>query len=128
MANALSSKRPKEVWKVIHRDLHPSPKPLREDPEKRNRYFISTAARTLGTKPDSTHDLLELVRSFPDQADELFTFAIRNVSKGEVLKEISCLRSDCSTGVDQIPVKFVKLASDYLCGPLTYIITSCINT
>ena len=56
LANALSSKRPKEVWKVIHRVLHPSPKPLCEDPEKLNRYFISTAARTLGTKPDSTHD------------------------------------------------------------------------
>ena len=53
MANALSSKHPKEAWKVIHRVLHPSPKPLREDPEKLNRYFISTAARTLGTKPDA---------------------------------------------------------------------------
>ena len=128
LANALSSKRPKEVWKVIHRVLHPSPRPLREDPEKRNRYFISTAARTHRTNSDSTHDLPELVRSFPDQADELSTFALRNVSRGEVLKEISCLRSDCSTGVDQIPVKFVKQASDYLCGPLTYIINCCINT
>ena len=128
LAIALSSKRPKEVWKVIHRVLHPSPKPIREDPEKLNRYFISTATRTLGTKPDSTHDLLDLVRSFPDQADEFSTFALRNVSRGEVLKEISRLRSDCSTGVDQIPVKFVKLASDYLSGPLTYIINSCINT
>ena len=130
LANALLSKRPKEVWKVTHRVLHPSPKPLCEDPEKLNRYFISTAARTLGTKPDSTHDLLDLVRSFPDQADELSTFALRNVSRSEVLKEISRLhvRSDCSTGVDQIPVKLVKLASDYLSGPLTYIINSCINT
>ena len=116
------------MWKLIHRVLHPSPKPLREDPEKLNRYFISTAARKLGTKADSTHDLLDLVRSFPDQADELSTFALRNVSRSEVLKEISRLRSDCSTGVDQIPVKLVKLASDYLSGPLTYIINSCINT
>ena len=121
VANALSSRRPKEV-------PSPSPKPLREDPEKLKRYFISTATRTLGKKPDSTHDLLDLVRSFPDQTDELSTFAVRNVSRGEVLKEISRLRSDCSTGVDQIPVKFVKLASDYLSGPLTYIINSCINT
>ena len=128
MANALSSRRPKEVWKVIHRVLHPSPKPLREDPEKLNRYFISTATRTVGTKPDSTHDLLDLLRSFPDQADELSTFVLRNVSRNEVLKEISRLRSDCSTGTDQIPDKFVKLVSDYLSGPLTYIINSCINT
>ena len=127
MANALSSRRPKEVWKVIHRVLHPSPKPLREDPEKLNRYFISTATTTLVAKPDSTHDSLDLVRSFPDKADELSTFVLRNVSRDEVLKEISRLRSDCSTGIDQIPVKFVKLARDYLAGPLTYIINSCIN-
>ena len=113
---------------MIHRVLHPSPKPLREDPEKLNRYFISTATRTFGTKPDSTHDLLDLVRSFPDLADELSTFVLRNVSRDEVLKEISRQRSDCSTGIDQIPVKFVKLASDYLYGPLTYIINSRINT
>ena len=109
----------------MHRVLHPRPKPLREDPEKLRRYFVSTATRTLGTKPDSTHDLLDLVRSFPDQADELSTFVLRNVSKDEVLKEISLLRSDCSTGINQIPV---KLASDYLFGPLTYTINSSINT
>ena len=45
LANALLSRRPKEVCKVIDRVLHPSPKPLREDPEKLNRYFISTAHR-----------------------------------------------------------------------------------
>ena len=60
LANALSSSRPKEVWNVIHRVLHPSPKILREDPEKLNRYFIFTATGTLGTKPDTTHDLLDL--------------------------------------------------------------------
>ena len=113
---------------MIHRVLHPSSKPLRENPEKMNRYFISTATRTLGTKPDSTHDLLDLVRSFPDQADELSSFALGNVSRDEVLKEISRLRSDCSTGIDQIPVKFIKLASDCLSGALTFIINSCINT
>ena len=32
---------------------------------------------------------------------------------GEVLKEISLLRSDCSTGVDQIPVKYVKQVGDF---------------
>ena len=108
---------------MIHPVLHPSLKPLREDPEKLNRYFISTATRTLGTKPDSIHDLLDL---FPTRLMNCPHFALRNVSRGEVLKQTSRLRSDCSTGVDQIPVKFVKLASDYLSGPLTYIINSCI--
>jgi len=78
------------------------------------------------TKPDSTHDLLDLVRSFPYQADKLSTFALRNVSRGEVL--VFHLRCDCLLGVDQISEKFVKLASDNFSGPLTYIINCCINT
>ena len=87
------------------------------------------ATRTLGTKPDSTQDSLDLVWSFSHQADELSTFVLRNVPRDEVLKEISRLRSDCSSSIiDQIPVKFVKLAREYLAGPLTYIINSCINT
>lgn len=31
---APSSKRPKDVWKVVHRILHPSPKPLQADPDR----------------------------------------------------------------------------------------------
>ena len=37
LSKALFSKRPKEVWKVIHRILNPSPKPLRENPDELNR-------------------------------------------------------------------------------------------
>ena len=49
--NALSSKRSKEVWKIIHRVLHPNLKSLRADPNELNKYFISIATRTLGAKP-----------------------------------------------------------------------------
>ena len=44
----------------------------------------------------------------------------------EVEKEIDKLPSDTSTGIDQIPVKFVKLAKVEISGPLTYIINRCI--
>ena len=44
----LSSKKPKEVWKVIHRILHPNPKRLAFDPNKLNKFFAATAERTLG--------------------------------------------------------------------------------
>ena len=39
---ALSSKRPKEVWWVVHRDIHPSPRPFLADPDQLNCYFIKT--------------------------------------------------------------------------------------
>lgn len=46
---ALSSKRPKDVWKVIHRILNPSPRPLRADPNQLNSHFASTSERITGT-------------------------------------------------------------------------------
>ena len=43
-------------------------------------------------------------------------------------QEVNKLRSDTSTGMDQIPVKFVKLAKDYISGPITHVINRCIVT
>ena len=49
------------------------------------------------------------------------------VSHREVLSEIDKLRSDTSTGIDDTPVKFVKLAKEHLASPLQYIINNCIT-
>lgn len=46
----------------------------------------------------------------------------------KVEKEIDKLRSDTSTGIDQISVKFVKLAKVHISGPLTHLINRCIAT
>lgn len=35
---------------------------------------------------------------------------------------------DCSTGVDQIPMKFIKPVEKDLAGPLTYIVNTCIES
>ena len=39
---ALSSKRPKQVLRVIHRVLNSSTSPPRADPDQLNKYFIAT--------------------------------------------------------------------------------------
>ena len=44
-----------------------------------------------------------------------------------MLHEIKSLRSDCSTGHDQIPVKFIKLVAEEIASPLTHIINCCIE-
>ena len=44
---ALYSNKSNEVWKVIHRILKPSPKPLRLNLDELNGHFASTAQRTL---------------------------------------------------------------------------------
>ena len=43
------------------------------------------------------------------------------------MKNFKTLRSDRSTGADQIPTSFIKLAADHLAGLLTRIINSCIT-
>ena len=84
-----------------------------------NCYFIKTTERTLGTLADEATDLVDLIDSLPEP--DRYPFQLRTVSTGEVLKEISLLRSDCSTGVDQIPVKNVKQVGDFLTGPPAHI-------
>ena len=123
--NGLSSKRPKELWRVIHRILYPSPKPLQADPDRLNTFFLSTNERTLSTKPDKRSDLIDLVNSFSECPRTLHPFNLRCVSLMEVEKEIDNLRSDTSTGIDQIPVKFVKLAKVHISGPLTHVTNRC---
>ena len=66
ITNALSSRRPKEVWRITHRILHPSPKLLQGDPDRLNEFFIKTNERTLGTKRHERSDLIELGHSFSE--------------------------------------------------------------
>ena len=81
--------------------------------------------RTLGTKPDDTNELLGLVDSLPMQSGA--TFCLMQVSHNQVIKEIKELRSDSSTGADQIPVRFIKSVANDLASPLAHIINACIE-
>ena len=123
--NAFSSRRPREIWKTIHRVLNPCPKPLRANPNDLNAFFSTTAERTLGRTVDNS-DILDLISEL-DTNHEKCTFDLREVTQAEVLQEIKGLRADCSTGPDQMPVKFLKPVAESLAGPLTYIINSCIK-
>ena len=49
-------------------------------------------------------------------------FHLESVTQREVLRTLKQLRTDCSTGPDQLPARFVKLT-----GPLTTIINTCIS-
>jgi len=37
------------------------------------------------------------------------------------------LRSDCSTGPDDIPTNFIKLVAEHLASPLAHIINTCVS-
>lgn len=122
---ALSSSKPKEIWQVIHRILHPSPQPLRVEPEELNSFFASTAERVTGASAIPTNELWKLIDSLPK--DEGNSFHLRKVTRKEVLSELKKLRNDCSCGPDSIPVKFLKMAAEKLTPSLTHRLNNCID-
>ena len=52
---------------------------------------------------------------------------MRQVTHTEVLKELTTMRNDSSTGPDQIPAKYLKLVAEYIASPLMHIINSFIS-
>ena len=63
----LSSNKPKEVWRIIHRILKPNQQPLLQDPDKLNSFFACTAARTFPVISDLPSCLEELIESLLDE-------------------------------------------------------------
>ena len=51
---ALSSKRSKNVWTIIHKILNPNPKRIRSDPDELNNFFATTSQRVLGVESPNT--------------------------------------------------------------------------
>ena len=76
---ALSSNKPKEVWRIIHRILKPNQQPLRQG---------STAERTLPVKSDLPFCIEELIESLPNNSPA--NFKLRQVSHSEVLRLLKC--------------------------------------
>ena len=125
MKKLLNNKDNKEVWKVINKILHPNPKNIQVNPDELNTFFNKSATRTTGkhATPDViTNQLIESLSDMPN------SFHLLHATFDTVLKALKSLRSDCSTGHDQIPAKYVKEISAYLASPLTHIINTCIST
>ena len=122
----LYSNKSREVWKVIHRVLKPSARTLRLDPDELNNFFATTAQRTLETQATPIEDLTCLIDNLPDVPSGGMRFQLSPVTSENVLQVIKNLRSDCSTGADQIPTRFIKMVAECLAVPLTSIINNCI--
>ena len=123
---ALYSNKLSEVWKVIHRVLKPSARALWFDPNELNDFFGKTAQRTLEAQATPIEDLMCLIDNLPDVPAGGMRFQLSPVTSENFLQVIKNLRSDCSTGTDQIPTHFIKLVAECLAVPLTSIINHCI--
>ena len=129
ISKALSSKKPKEVWNVIHHILKPSQNPIRYEPDVLNRFFVGTAERTLGTNNSAipSEDLLNVIKDLPAHGNDVHPFNLRPVTYHEVLQVLRALRLDCSTGPALIPARFIKMAASVIASPLTNIINNSIS-
>ena len=78
---AFSSSKPKEIWRVIHRVLNPSPQPLRVDVDELNKFFASTAQRTVAGHFAERH------------------FAERHFAERHFAERTFCRRTFCRTDV-----------------------------
>ena len=57
----------REVWRMVHRVLHPCRQPLRFDPDKLNLHFATTARRTLDVESTNQDELFQLIRGLTDK-------------------------------------------------------------
>ena len=127
--NALSKKKPKKVWKIIHSVLHPPPTRCTFSPSELNNYFVEIAGKILNKEPTQPSKILEFIESLPNSSRENgAVFQLRQVSYENVLKQLKALRNDTSTGPDGIPVRYIKLVQDSLSSPLTHIINAFIES
>ena len=71
----LPLKKPKDVWKEIHRILHPNPKRLTIDQDKLNELFASTVESTVGSKQSNEEQnskIEETIANLPIDNDTAF--------------------------------------------------------
>ena len=97
---ALSSKKPKELWQMIHRIINSSPKPISADPNELNVHLTNTTQRILGTNLSSPECLKNHITSLSNYGNDLFS--LRPVSFKDVERQIKSIRTDCATGPDLI--------------------------
>ena len=92
-----------------------------------NEHLVTTAYRTTGCDAIPPDELSDFIDNLNDNSNACQAFKLRHVTINEVSSIIDNLRSDCSTGDDQIPVKYFKLVSKYIAVPITSLINNCIT-
>ena len=87
---ALSSKRTKEIWTVIHRILNPDKERILFDPETSSNYYTNMAENLTGTKPTTKNKITQEINalSFNGKTDILTSKDFRLVSLLQVFKRI----------------------------------------
>ena len=95
------------------------------NPNELNNHFASTAERILNRSATPVQDIFTAISNLSSNKENYFS--LRPVSHQEVQNELKSLQRATSTGPDNIPARYIKLAADIICPPLTHIINLFIN-
>ena len=118
----MSSKNPKEVWSTVTRILTKQQTRIKQHPSDLNNHFTTLASKL--TNKENAPSKLPDTSSMQENSNG---FKIQHTNYYQINKIILGLKNDCSSGYDNIPVRFIKPVSDHLISPLLYIINNSID-
>ena len=90
-----------------------------------NNYFSNLAAN-LTNKENTKSNLTSLLNNLPDENYDQ-SFHLNHTNYNEVYKFITKLKNHCSSGHDNIPVRYLKPAAEYITSPMMHIINTSID-
>ena len=125
LRKARNSKNPKEVRDAVNPIINPPKNRIRQNTSELNNYFTTHALNLSGkeNEPQNESEILQLLNRVPDSN----AFTINCTTYHKVQKIILNLRNDCSSGHDNIRVKFVKPVVDEITSPIVHIINTSID-
>ena len=118
----MSSKNPKKVWSIVNRILTKQQTRIKQHPSDLNSHFT-----TLASKLANKENALSKLPDISSMQENSNGFKIQRTNYDQIKKIILGLKNDCSSGYDNIPVRFIQLVSDHLISPLVHIIKNSID-
>ena len=100
----------------MNRTINPPKNRIRQNTSDLNKYFTTLASNLSGieNEPLNESEILQLLNRVPDSN----AFTINYSTYDEVQKIILNLRNDCSSGHENILVKFLKFVVDQIRSPI----------
>ena len=118
----MSSQNPKEVWSTVNRILTKQQTGIKQHPSVRNNHFTTLASKL--TEKKNAPSKLPDISSMQGNPNG---FKIHHTNHDQIKKIILGLKNDCSSGYDNIPVRFIKPVSDQLISSLIHIINNSVD-
>ena len=90
-----------------------------------NKYFTNLAVN-LTNKENTESNFTTLLNDLPDEKYDQ-SFRLNHTNYNEVYKIITNLGNDCSSGQNNIPVRYLKSVAEYITSAMVHIINISID-